>query len=72
MFKLAFYVANRAVRSAAPDRGDLATPLRYGDFVLHVPTGPGIGIELDMDRVAFFRRDGYTLRVHSSRSTARF
>ncbi|WP_320109688.1 muconate/chloromuconate family cycloisomerase [Rhodopseudomonas sp. P2A-2r] len=48
----------------------LATPLRYGDFVLQVPTGPGIGVELDMDRVAFFRRDGYTPRIHPSRSTA--
>ncbi len=40
----------------------LATPLVYGDFV---PTGadsPGIGVELDMDRVAFFRRDGFAPR----------
>jgi muconate cycloisomerase len=40
----------------------LATPLVYGDFVLQVPTTPGIGVELDMDRVAFFRRDGFAPR----------
>ena len=41
----------------------LATPLRYADFALEVPTGPGIGVELDMDRVAFFRRDGSAPRT---------
>lgn len=35
----------------------LAEPLSYGDFALKVPTGPGLGIVLDEDRVAFFRRD---------------
>jgi muconate cycloisomerase len=48
----------------------LATPLRYGDFVLQVPTGAGIGVELDMDRVAFFRRDGHAPRVHAVNATA--
>lgn len=35
----------------------LAEPLAYGDFALQVPTGPGLGVALDEDRVAFFRRD---------------
>ncbi len=36
----------------------LAHPLQYADFSLIVPDGPGLGVTLDMDRVAFFRRDG--------------
>ena len=48
----------------------LATPLRYADFALEVPTTPGIGVELDMDRVAFFRRDGFTPRVGSAAATS--
>ncbi|MDB5631883.1 MAG: muconate and chloromuconate cycloisomerase [Tardiphaga sp.] len=47
----------------------LATPLRYADFVLQVPTAPGIGVELDMERVAFFRRDGSSPRVHPARAS---
>jgi muconate cycloisomerase len=47
----------------------LATPLRYADFVLQVPTAPGIGVELDMERVAFFRRDGSSSRVHPARAS---
>lgn len=35
----------------------LATPLDYSDFQLTVPSGPGLGIELDEERVQFFRRD---------------
>lgn len=35
----------------------LATPLDYSDFQLTVPAGPGLGIELDEERVQFFRRD---------------
>ena len=38
----------------------LATPLQYRDFGLEIPTGPGIGVELDMNRVSFFKRDGFT------------
>ncbi|MDQ7776837.1 MAG: muconate/chloromuconate family cycloisomerase [Paracoccus aminovorans] len=34
----------------------LRTPLDYSDFALTVPAGPGLGIELDEDRVAFFAR----------------
>lgn len=36
----------------------LATPLTYSEFELTVPSGPGLGIELDAERVAFFARDG--------------
>jgi muconate cycloisomerase len=43
----------------------LAAPLQYRDFVLEVPTAPGLGIELDMDRVAFFQRDGFAPRISS-------
>lgn len=35
----------------------LEAPLDYADFTLGVPTGPGLGIALDWDRVAFLRRD---------------
>lgn len=35
----------------------LETPLTYGDFALQVPSGPGLGITLDEDRIAFLRRD---------------
>lgn len=36
----------------------LARPLDYSDFHLTVPDAPGLGIEIDEDRVQFFRRDG--------------
>jgi hypothetical protein len=29
-----------------------------------VPTGPGLGIELDESRIAKFRRDGVNRKVH--------
>lgn len=35
----------------------LATPPVYKDFQLHVPSTPGLGLVLDEERVAFFRRD---------------
>lgn len=35
----------------------LEEPLAYADFGLKVPDGPGLGVRLDADRVAFFRRD---------------
>jgi muconate cycloisomerase len=35
----------------------LREPLGYGDFSLKVPTGPGLGIAFDEDKLAFFRRD---------------
>lgn len=36
----------------------LAEPLVYGEFTLEVPQGPGLGVELDMDKVDRLRRDG--------------
>ena len=33
-------------------------PLGYGEFGLVPPDGPGIGVEVDPDRLARFRRDG--------------
>lgn len=35
----------------------LEEPLAYADFSLKVPDGPGLGVRLDADKVAFFRRD---------------
>lgn len=35
----------------------LTTPLHYADGSLHLPDGSGLGIELDPDAVAAFRRD---------------
>lgn len=35
----------------------LTEPLTYADFTLTVPSGPGLGIQLDEDRLAFFSRD---------------
>ncbi len=35
----------------------LEEPLEYGDFTLKVPTGAGLGVAIDADRLARFRRD---------------
>ncbi|WP_050476139.1 muconate/chloromuconate family cycloisomerase [Herbaspirillum rhizosphaerae] len=35
----------------------LTVPLRYRDFSLELPDGPGLGITLDEERVNFLRRD---------------
>ena len=35
----------------------LQQPLQYADFELKLPTGPGLGISLDEDRLQHFRRD---------------
>ena len=35
----------------------LQEPLGYADFELTVPNGPGLGVALDEDKIAFFRRD---------------
>jgi muconate cycloisomerase len=43
----------------------LAEPLGYADFSLAVPTGPGLGIALDEDKVARFRRDRTKTHVAS-------
>ena len=36
----------------------LTEPLTYANFCLKVPTGPGLGVTLDEDKIGFFRRDG--------------
>ena len=35
----------------------LVEPLHYADGELHLPDGPGLGIELDPDKIRAFRRD---------------
>ena len=45
----------------------LTEPLEYGDFELTVPTGPGLGITLDNDRIGFFQRDGVRKTVSTKR-----
>ena len=42
----------------------LAEPLDYADFSLGVPTGPGLGIALDEDKIARFRRDRTAPTLH--------
>jgi muconate cycloisomerase len=49
----------------------LVEPLSYGEFTLKVPNKPGLGIELDEDRVDFFRRDRPTERTHGIPKIAR-
>lgn len=43
----------------------LATPLRYADFELAVPEAPGLGVALDEDKIARFRRDSTTPVIHA-------
>lgn len=43
----------------------LADPLTYADFELAVPVGPGIGVALDEDKVAFYRRDRTAPALHA-------
>lgn len=43
----------------------LVEPLVYRDFELVVPTGPGIGVVLDEDKVARFRRDRKAPVLHA-------
>jgi muconate cycloisomerase len=49
----------------------LTEPLAYGDFALTVPNQPGLGIELDHDRINFFRRDRADTPSHSIPTNAR-
>jgi muconate cycloisomerase len=42
----------------------LAEPLDYADFSLGVPTRPGLGIALDEDKIARFRRDRTAPTLH--------
>ena len=48
----------------------LSEPLGYGEFSLAVPMGPGLGVTLDENAVAFHRRDA-ARRHHSIPATAR-
>jgi muconate cycloisomerase len=48
----------------------LAEPLVYSDFALIVPEGPGLGVSLDEDRVAFFRRDANRPTLHTTAQTS--
>lgn len=41
----------------------LAEPLAYRDFALQLPTGPGLGITLDADKLAFLQRDRARIAV---------
>lgn len=43
----------------------LATPLQYANFELAVPTGPGLGIAFDEDKLGFYRRDRTTPVFHA-------
>lgn len=36
----------------------LAEPITYRDFCVVIPRGPGIGVTLDPEKIAYFRRDG--------------
>lgn len=49
----------------------LIEPLTYGEFALQVPDRPGLGVELDEERVAFFRRDRASRPLHSLPTSAR-
>ncbi|MGL4240023.1 MAG: muconate cycloisomerase, partial [Beijerinckiaceae bacterium] len=42
----------------------LEEPLDYGDFSLRVPTGPGLGVNLDEGQLGRFRRDRAERSVH--------
>jgi muconate cycloisomerase len=42
----------------------LAEPLDYSEFSLGVPTGPGLGIVVDEERLARFRRDRSERTIH--------
>ena len=42
----------------------LSEPLLYRDFELHVPQTPGLGLTLDEERLAFFRRDKTSTAIH--------
>ncbi len=41
----------------------LTEPLKYSNFSLTVPNGPGLGISLDEERISYFRRDGFRRTV---------
>lgn len=43
----------------------LTEPVAYADFSMPVPTGPGLGISLDEEKVAYFRRDRTAPLLHA-------
>jgi len=43
----------------------LTEPLDYSDFSLAVPSGPGLGIALDEEKLDRFRRDRAERSVHA-------
>jgi muconate cycloisomerase len=45
-------------------------PLQYEDFELVVPTGNGLGVELDDDRLRFFQRDAERRSISSVQAQA--
>jgi len=49
----------------------LKTPLDYRDFELYLPQSPGLGIELDEERVQFFRRDRSRVAVSMATTAPR-
>ncbi|MNC83850.1 Muconate cycloisomerase 1 [compost metagenome] len=38
----------------------------YRDFHLHVSRAPGLGLNLDEERLAFFRRDKTATAIHTA------
>ncbi|WP_342749181.1 enolase C-terminal domain-like protein [Sphingomonas fennica] len=46
----------------------LAEPIAYRDFGMVVPAGPGLGVMLDEEAVAFHRLDGPQRRASASAS----
>lgn len=43
----------------------LTEPVAYKDFSMPVPTGPGLGIAIDEEKVAYFRRDRTAPLLHA-------
>jgi muconate cycloisomerase len=48
----------------------VSEPLQYEDFELVVPTGNGLGVELDDDRLRFFQRDAERRSISSAQAQA--
>jgi muconate cycloisomerase len=48
----------------------LTAPLVYRDFQLHVSNEPGLGLTLDEERLAFFRRDKSSSSIATSIATS--
>ena len=48
----------------------VSEPLQYEDFELVLPTGNGLGVELDDDRLRFFQRDAERRSISSAQAQA--